>query len=377
MASRVLIIEVGGWGGICHYTYNLLEALARTNQAEAILLTDVDYELANLPVNFRIVKIPIKNQPYFKAIFRIISVIVKLKPNLIHIQSIISARKDWIIFVLARLLNKKVVFTAHNILPHERCERKAPGMNFAYKMIYGCSNKIIVHTQYSKNKLISLFRIAPKKIKLIYHGNYLFLRKEEISKEEAKKYLGIPQDKKIVLCFGTIRKYKGLDKVIGSFSEVKSKDKDAMLLIAGKAFNSNIGHYRAMIAKLNLDDCVILKDEYIPLGDIPYYFFAADVVVFAYEEIDASGSLQLAYAFSKPVIASKAGSFPEMIQAEQNGYLFNSSYIIDLVQNINKVLSNEVKAKEMGDCSFKFANEKFNWQEIASETDKLYKSLTR
>jgi len=370
---KILVFESGGWGGIAHYAYNFSDALSKTGQAEVVLLTDREYELEHLQREFSLRKESIRGKPYLLAVLSVIRSIAVIKPDVIHVQSLITARKDWLFFIIARIFNLKIVYTAHNILPHEDSEKQAKGMRFAFSIIYKYSRKIVVHSQYSKDRLISLFGVPEKKISIIYHGDYLFMRQKEMTQKEARKILGIAEDKKVILQFGAIREYKGLDTLIYAFKIFSQANDKAVLLVVGKPIRINISNYKKFIKELHLEEKIILKDYYIPLEEVGVYFFAADIVVLPYTEIDMSGSLQLAYAFGKPVLASRSGSFSEMVEDGRNGYLFSSGDTEVLAELLRKVISDEALLKAMGVRSREIAEEKFGWGKIAEKTLQLYK----
>jgi glycosyltransferase involved in cell wall biosynthesis len=260
------------------------------------------------------------------------------------------------------------------VLPHEIYEQRAFGIKASLRVIYRCPKKIIVHSQYSKDRLISLFKVLPEKIEVIYHGNYLFVRTKELSPEHAKEILGIPQNKKVILQFGTIRQYKGLDTLIHAFKRIRERTGNVFLLTVGKPFNTDITYFKNLINELNLTDDVILKDQYVPLEEIPSYFFASDLVVFPYKEIDMSGSLQLAYAFSKPVIAAKVGGLAEVVEDGKNGVFVEPDNIDALEKAMEKILFQDELMKKMGDFSFDLARKKFSWEKIANDTINLYRN---
>ncbi len=371
--NRVLVIEAGGWGGVCHYAYNLLQALSQEEDLRVSLLTDIDYELENLKRDFQLIKVRIKDQAYPKVAYRIVKQILKARPRLIHLQSLVSARKDWFLFVLARLFGFPVIFTAHNVLPHEEEERSAFFVRSAFKIIYHCSRRIIVHTRYSKEKLAALFKIDPQKILVIPHGNYLFMRVKEVSRQEAKENLGLPQDKKVILQFGAIRPYKGIDALLYAFRRFHSIHQNTLLLIAGPLLQGDEAVYRNLIRELGLEEGVFFKPQYIPMKDLPLYYFCADLVVLPYRGVDMSGSLQLAYAFSKPVIAAKVGGLPEAVEDQRNGLLVEPDNAGALEEALEKLLFAPDLITRMGEASFGLARDKFSWEPIAAQTAGLYR----
>lgn len=366
------MIDPGGWGGITHYTYNLMQALVRAGQFDYALLTDQEYELETFPRSFAVIKQILKNRAYIPTISRVIKAVFLTKPTILHVQTMVTVRRDWIWFVIARMFGYKIVFTAHNVLPHEIHEQKAFFMKSALKIIYACSNRIIVHSEYSRNRLLDLFKVNPEKIAVIAHGNYLFLRTKEMSKQQAKKQLGISADKKLILHFGALRKYKGIDILLEAFRKIRDLHSDVLLLLVGKPMYVPAVYFEELIKESGLSNNVILKAEYVPLEEIQVYFYASDIVVFPYKQIDTSGSLQLAYAFSKPVVATATGSMAEVIEDGKNGSLVAPLDPVALAAAINKILFDEALLEQMGSRSYTLARDKFSWDSIAAKTIDLY-----
>jgi glycosyltransferase involved in cell wall biosynthesis len=299
------------------------------------------------------------------------------KPEINHEQTMLSTRKDRFLFLLAKLLGTNIVFTAHNVWPHEEEEKRAFFMRVALKIIYSCSKVIIVHSNFSREKLAQAFRIKSKKIRVIPHGNYLFFRNREMSGLEARRILGLDAGKKIIIQFGALREYKGIDILLDAFVKVRAKNESAFLLLAGKPINLDKELIEQKIRAYNLQNDVLLKAEYIPFEHIAVYFFASDVAVFPYKEIDMSGSLQIAYAFAKPVVCASFGGIPEVVNPGKNGILLQFNDSAALAESLLGLLDNQELIRKMGEESLRMAREDFSWVKIASATIKVYQELRR
>lgn len=378
---KTLLIETGGWGGIAHYSYNLLQALSQFKDFEIILLTNRAYELDSFPKDFRIIKKSLQDQAYFKVVFTIVLSLFSIKPSIIHIQSLISPRKDWVFFLLARLLGIPIVYTVHNILPHEEKESSAFGLKQSLEIIYKSSRRLIVHSQSNMQELINLFKIKPQSVRVIPHGNYFFIVPHTmVSKAKARKQLGFTISGRLILFFGAIRKYKGIDYLIKAFTRVIDKVPDAKLLIVGRPMGigetSPMNYYYNLVEELQLKERIIFNTNYIPLRDIHIYFTASDAVAFPYVDTTESGALQLAFAFSKPVIATQVGSFEEAIEQDKNGLLVPPRDDGALAEAIIKILSLDERAlNEMGQYSKFLAVTRYNWDEISKNTASVYQEV--
>jgi glycosyltransferase involved in cell wall biosynthesis len=139
-----------------------------------------------------------------------------------------------------------------------------------------------------------------------------------LSKEKARDDLGWPKDKKIILFFGLIRKYKGLDLLIEAFSNPPLKDSDVILAIVGEAYESQ-DKYVQLIQKLNLKERVICDFNYANTEKTSRVFCAADVVAQTYISATQSGVTPLAYHYQTPLLVSDIPGLKKPILDDQTG----------------------------------------------------------
>jgi D-inositol-3-phosphate glycosyltransferase len=184
--------------------------------------------------------------------------------------------------------------------------------------------------------------------------------------------LNLDQDKKVILNFGAMRPYKGIESLLEAVSLLCRGHSDVLLLLAGKPMNVPYAYFEQLISQYGLDENVILRPDYIPAGDVPDIFFASDLVVLPYKHIDTSGSIQTAYAFSKPVVATRTGSMAEVLDHNVNGLLVPPDDPQALAGAIEKVLFDPQALQRMGEASMALAIGKFSWQSIAQKTCQLY-----
>ncbi|HEX2534926.1 MAG TPA: glycosyltransferase, partial [Chitinophagaceae bacterium] len=135
---------------------------------------------------------------------------------------------------------------------------------------------------------------------------------------EARQKLDLPQDRRILLFFGFIRKYKGLDLLIRAMAEPELRRTDALLLVAGEFYEEE-APYRELIRQLGLQDRIIVRSQFIPDSEVRYYLCAADCVVQPYRDATQSGVTPLAYHFEKPMIVTNVGGLPSLVPHERVG----------------------------------------------------------
>ncbi len=140
------------------------------------------------------------------------------------------------------------------------------------------------------------------------------------SQLEARQHLGIPSDAEVLLFFGYVRRYKGLDVLIEALAIARQRRPRLRLLVAGE-FYENEQKYREQIAALGLEPYVTVANQYIPNEAVGMYYRAADVVVLPYREATQSGILATAYTFQRPVIATAVGGLQELVVEGKTGLI--------------------------------------------------------
>jgi D-inositol-3-phosphate glycosyltransferase len=136
------------------------------------------------------------------------------------------------------------------------------------------------------------------------------------SRQEAKEALGLSGD--VALCFGHVRPFKAVDVAIEAWGRLKSS---ATLAVAGEVWWNDEAKYRAQVERLGLGERVRLDFRFIPDEEIALWFAAADVVLAPYRIEAQSGVVLTALHFDRPVIASRVGGMPEIVEEGKNGLL--------------------------------------------------------
>ena len=289
--------------------------------------------------------------------------------DIAHVQWWALPEVDWL---TAKKWKKRVVYTVHNVLPHER----KPWDKFIFKKIYAAADILIVHTEVSKRHLMS-FGYDECKIRVIPQGNLNYLLTSNESKSCTTNLpvnYRLLSTKKVILFFGLIRQYKGLDKLLEAFSIVRNKLDDAHLLIVGKP-RTDMNSYNKIIDQFSMHDNITLVLDYVPDWHIPKYFDLADLVTLPYQKIDQSSVALLACTMGKPIIATNVGGLNEVVYNEKNGRLVALNDIHELANAIVDLLRDEKKLREYGRFSKKLANTKFSWDHIAERTVEVYKEI--
>jgi glycosyltransferase involved in cell wall biosynthesis len=213
----------------------------------------------------------------------------------------------------------KIVCIADNVIPHEH----RPGDKAFTKYFLKSCDGFIAMSEKVLNDLRQFEKEKP--VKLVPHPLYDNFG-ATVSKVEARKELGIGNSEFIILFFGFIRKYKGLDilleamKVLmeSSKSDPEASGRNPKLLVAGEFYEDD-KPYLEQIEKLGIADNVILRTNFIADSQVKYYLCAADAVVQPYRSATQSGVTPLAYYFEKPMIVTNVGGLPSLVPHEKAG----------------------------------------------------------
>lgn len=205
----------------------------------------------------------------------------------------------------------KIICIADNVIPHE----KRPGDTAFTKYFIQPIHAFITLSE-KVMKDLKLFTNKPAQV--VIHPLYDNFG-EAISKSEARIHLNLPQEERIILFFGFIRAYKGLDLLLRAISVLKQNDNHPpKLLIAGE-FYEDQAKYESLIDELNIRDLLILRTDFIPDSEVRNYLCAADFVIQPYKHATQSGITPLSYHFEKPMLVTNVGALPAMVPHKKAG----------------------------------------------------------
>lgn len=231
--------------------------------------------------------------------------------------------KFWLPFMgpafgtIARFIKKnkhtKFITIIDNIIPHEK---RIGDRLFAQYFANACDGFITM----SKAVLEELKEFTQSKnTRFIPHPIYDNFG-EIVPKQAARAWLKVGENDKILLFFGFVRKYKGLDILLEAMKDERIKQQNIKLIVAGEYYGDK-AEYDAQILEGNLQNSVIQKPDFISNEEVKYYFSAADVVVQPYKTATQSGISQMAYHFEKPMIVTNVGGLPEIVPNNVCGYV--------------------------------------------------------
>lgn len=348
-------------GGLAHFTYLLYKELLKDHEVNVVTFkrqypgflfpgkSQVEPELEEAqkipteqlvdsvnPINWILTGIKIKNS----------------KPDLLLINF-------WLPFfgpafgTIAKIVrgNKqaRVITITHNVKPHET---RIGDRIFTRYLFSAVDNFILLSRRLEQD--LRMIKIDAR-FKTLFHPVYSIFG-DPLPKETAREHLKI-NGEKIILFFGFIREYKGLDNLLKAFAILKEKV-NIKLIVAGEYYH-NEEQYQKLIDELDLRNDIFLFNKFIPTTDVKYFFSAADVVILPYNNATQSGIVQIANNFNKPVIATDVGAMSEAVLENKTGFLVVKQNPEKLAETILKFY-NENKEAEFVE-NIKIESERFSW----------------
>jgi len=280
----------------------------------------------------------------------------KLKPDYIVVRF-------WMPFfgpclgTILKLVNRnkftQIICIADNVIPHE----KRMGDTLLTRYFFSSIHRFVTMSE-KVNQDLKTFTQKPS-INIVHpiYDNF----GDIISKEEARKHLDLPVNEKIILFFGFIRKYKGLDLLLEAMNNTSIRVANIKLLIAGE-FYDNKEEYELIIAKYNLANSVYLRTQFIDNSEVKYYLSASDFVIQPYKNATQSGVTPLAYHFEKPMLVTNVGGLANLVPDMEVGIVTEP--------NADSIAAGIMKLYELGETHFLKhlceEKKKFSWEHLTT-----------
>lgn len=254
----------------------------------------------------------------------------------------------------------KIICIADNILPHEKRIGDKQLTKYFIKPIHAFITM-------SDKVMKDLRNFSSKPALQVVHPLYDNFG-EPLNKQDARNYLQLNNNDKIILFFGFIRKYKGLDMLLDAMKIIKTKhgNLNIKLLIAGEFYDDKLPYYN-QIKNLEIAEELILKTDFIPDSEVGFYLSAADFVIQPYKNATQSGVTPLAYHFNKPMLVTNVGGLPALVPDKKVGLVAEP--------NANSIAEKIVELYHFGEEYFLpfllEEKQKYSWQNLVNSIIKL------
>lgn len=333
-----------------HYTSQFANAMADLADVTVVLPNHTDTTLFEHRTKLISVRTATGLIDYLGAslwlpnLMRIVEAIRSSDPTVVHFLT----SHPWNGLILPWLRDQFVVCTVHDLRSH--LGESIPILRWSDHLLMARASLVLVHGEYWREYLKQ--RMSRKNITSIPHGNYAFFTRWGDTKHI--------EEPGLILFFGRIAKYKGVDTLLQAIPEIEKYISDFKIIIAGagKLPIDNDLHAGTKVEIIN---------QYIPDPMVAELFQRAQVIVLPYRDASQSGIIAIAYAFAKPVVATTVGALPELVSHEVSGLLVPPNNPKALGEAVARLLTNEKLRYELGRNGLFRSQTEMNWNRIAEQ----------
>lgn len=360
-------------GGIAQFNASLYRALEQSNTVKAFTFTRqypdflfpgetqlvTDKDIADAVPAERILD-TMNPLSYFSSAIQI----KRSSPDILLMKYWMSYMAPSLGFVAGKVKKKsKVITVLDNVIPHEKRFFDETLTRYFLKQNHG----FVVMSHAVKNDLLKF--VPNAKYILCPHPLYNHFG-AKVNADDAKRELNIPVGKKVILFFGFIRDYKGLDLLIDALSKLND---DYVLVIAGEVYGT-FDQYKEQIDRLSVRNRIVLHVRYISDNEVPLFFSAADVCILPYKSATQSGITSIAYHFDLPIIATNTGGLAETISHDQTGLIVAAPDSTLIADAIKMYFANNLKSKFQSGIEMLKSN--LSWKKFADSIVEFSKTLS-
>jgi glycosyltransferase involved in cell wall biosynthesis len=253
------------------------------------------------------------------------------------------------------------VMTAHYVLP------PSPGRRLlaAARRSFGAMDAVVAHSEHGARRLREQVGLDPDRVRTIHHGAFDYLTRLPDERPLPPELEGA--EGPVILFFGLLRPYKGVDTLLEAFRRVKG----AELWIAGNP-RMEVEPLRRLAAEA--PGRVRFLTRFVEDAEMPAIMRRADVVVLPYRDVEHSGVLYAALAFGKPLVLSAVGGFPEVAE-EGAAQLVPPEDPAALAAALRDLVADEAARTQLGEAAAAAASSSYSWDQAARQTLTLYQEL--
>jgi glycosyltransferase involved in cell wall biosynthesis len=405
---KIFVVEFAGRGGLMHYTFQLCRAMAEEG-ADVTLVTGQHYELSELEHPFRLVKLLRLWDPkpaavstsrvarplhklrrigraarYYREWLRLVAYLRQERPDVVQFGDI-RFPGDLPFLRVLRALGLRLSDVCHNVHPFALGGRTAGTFSrsrlnlLLFRRIYQQFERVFVHYEVNRRLFLEAYGVDESRVVEVPHGNEaLFeeLADPSVTADGLRRALGLDAEARVVLFFGTLARYKGVDVLIEAFGEVHRQEPRARLVLAGfPSTGFDVSSHLVSAERAGVTSSVHVVPRYIDSGEVAAWMRLATVAAFPYREVYQSGALLVAQTLGVPGVATSVGAFPEMIDDGRTGLLVPPEDPSALSAALLSVLRDPDGATRMGAEARRDALGRYGWHRIASTFLEEYRRL--
>lgn len=369
---KVLLIDPWGIKETGEYTRGLCSGLSQLTELTLITnsyhvdTSDAQYHVLPwfFPVSEElkcgIKRTAIRGLEYINTYMRIISLVKRERFDVVHVNWLLMYKADCFFLRRMKKYCGKIVYTAHNVIPHIAGETKVEDL----RKIYGIVDSIILHGNNIKEEFTRYFSGYENKVYIQKHGcNLRSERQFDLDAIEKGIIEKVNAYSKRYIAFGRLDESKGVDRAVDYWLSSNSA-RDALLIIAGKPHSGYIA-LKERMAAIAASNNILFLGEYVSDNLLNYLVSASDLILLLYRHASMSGAIFTAADFSKPILCTEVGAFCEYLTDGKECFFAandDKSVATALDQIINTVSSDTLI--EMGKNLHNRIRNECNWYHV-------------
>lgn len=372
----ILYIDPQSSGNLAAYDYGVLSEVS----LDVIYACSCYYDYKEMNDNIRMYPLFSYNKisnpllkllSYLWSMVRLLWLTARIKPYVIHIQWLRVPHFDYVFYWLVkRLFKSKIIFTAHNVLPHNTGNR----YKRIYSKMYSLANHIIVHANATLQEIQEDFNVGADKLHVIHHGILkMSIDTDELKRQEPAFRQKYPVDGKTVfISLGEQSPYKGIDLLVEIWEETPelNGNESLQIIFAGKNVGINF-------SKVSGFKNVTIVDERISNAEYYFLLHQADVYLLPYRKISQSGALFTAMEEHIPMLVSDAGGLAEPLEIAEVGWKVKANDKESLCEKLVWLSAHPDEIKKVRDNTNGWHSvcKKYSWDTISRQTQFLYEEI--
>ena len=386
--TRVFMMDV--LSTVPYYTGHLCAALEQTSDVR-VWLGSTDYYLdpdsfhrqglqndpGLLDVVSKFRRIPAAPRRVLKMLEGLINLLALAvrfmlsRPDVIHVQFLPLANRGYSLerwfLAFARFLGVRLVYTVHNVLPHDTGER----WRGLFQRIYLEMDRLICHDTGARERLVNEFGIPASRIAVIPHGP-LFLDNTQRTREQARLRVGFRPEECVVLCHGILRPYKGVHVLVEAFRKLAARYPKARLVILGTGEKAILNSIQEQVRLCGIASSVRLVFRFVPVEELGDFCVAADILTYPYTGVTTSGSLMTGIGYARPIVASTLPVFEQILRHGVDALLVAPGDSDALAESLGKLIADPQLRGRLAKRLEQTARIGADWPDIARKTAECY-----
>jgi glycosyltransferase involved in cell wall biosynthesis len=307
---------------------------------------------------------------YPAGIWRTWRVLRKEPAGVLHVQWALIPFLDGLLVRALRARGWRIVYTVHDLLPGPDRPLAARHQRCLLSQVHG----LIVHTPSLERRLVASYPEVAGRVNVIPHGGVPEPVPTETERASARLHLRLPADGPLLLLFGMLKAYKGIEDLLTAMPAVHARFPRCRLVVAGEPLMP-MQPLEQQIERLGIRDVVILRPSFIPQAEVAAYFTAADLVLAPYREIAASGVVVTAQGHARAVVVTRVGGLPEFVEPDSCGLVVPPRDPDALAEAICRALADPEELTRMGERAHRRIATDHDWTDVARKTLALYQAV--